>query len=659
MARDASLPITIRKIGKRYGHVRALDNVDLDISSGEFLTLLGPSGSGKTTLLMVIAGFIRPDHGSLRFGDAEMIRVAPHKRDLGMVFQNYALFPHMDVAANVGFPLRLRGMQRAEAVRKVEWALDLVQLGGYGTRRVDELSGGQRQRVALARAIVFEPRILLMDEPLSALDKQLREHMQIELRRLHETLDMTTVYVTHDQREALTMSDRIAVLNRGRIIQLDAPRSLYERPATRFVAEFIGELTFLPIEQSGGGYGYAGQRLKLPEGAAPHGARLLMVRPERLQMLDTATSADMNLLHGQVEDIVYQGDSVPAAGASRGWQSARGPARLHQRGTGNTAATRRGHHPGTEPGGHHPAGRRQRGRMSDMAGRPFQADLRRDERNERMVLFGLGVPALLVVTVILVIPVAWLFWLSFLDGRGALSLANYQRLVREASYGRILLATFEISAAATVICLVLGYPLAYVLAQLPRRVANLCMLGVLMPFWTSILVRTYAWLVLLQRHGLINDWGIQLGLWHQPLALVYNFNGTLIGLVHIMLPFLVLPVYGSMRAIDLDYVKAAANLGASPTQAFWRVFFPLSLPGVYAGSLMVFILCLGAYVTPEMLGGGKLIMVANGIAKNIQIFFNWGAASALGVVLLVLTGAILWIATRLAGADRLFGGHGT
>ena len=304
------LPIGIRQVSKRYGPVHALDDVSLDISSGEFLTLLGPSGSGKTTLLMVLAGFIRPDYGSLMFGDVEMIRVAPHKRNLGLVFQNYALFPHLDVAANVGFPLRLRGVARQEAGARVERALELVRLGGYGTRRVHELSGGQRQRVALARAIVFEPRVLLMDEPLSALDKQLREHMQIELRRLHETLGMTTVYVTHDQREALTMSDRIAVLHRGRIVQVDTPQHLYERPASRFVAEFIGESTFLPIEPCEGGYSHAGRNLRLPNGTAPAGCRVLMLRPERLQIVDGSPPEHMNVLQGRVQDVVYQGDSV-------------------------------------------------------------------------------------------------------------------------------------------------------------------------------------------------------------------------------------------------------------------------------------------------------------------------------------------------------------
>jgi putative spermidine/putrescine transport system ATP-binding protein len=309
MIRGASLPIVVRRLAKAYGPVRALDDIDLDIHSGEFLTLLGPSGSGKTTLLMVLAGFTRPDYGSLKFGDAEVIRLAPHKRDVGMVFQNYALFPHMDVAANIAFPLRLRRVSTADIARRVDQALDMVQLTGYGGRRIEQLSGGQRQRVALARAIVFEPRILLMDEPLSALDKQLREHMQIELRRLHDKLGMTTVYVTHDQREALTMSDRIAVIDRGRIMQLDAPRRIYEQPANRFVAAFIGESTFLPVETTDGAFFYAGEKLKLPDGAAPDGRCLLMLRPERLQILDGTMPDRSNVLRAVVQNVVYQGDS--------------------------------------------------------------------------------------------------------------------------------------------------------------------------------------------------------------------------------------------------------------------------------------------------------------------------------------------------------------
>jgi putative spermidine/putrescine transport system permease protein/spermidine/putrescine transport system permease protein len=291
------------------------------------------------------------------------------------------------------------------------------------------------------------------------------------------------------------------------------------------------------------------------------------------------------------------------------------------------------------------------------AAAPNADALRRDARAERTALFGVSLPALTLVLLLMVIPVAWLFWLSFLADDGSVSLVNYQRLLAQPSYARIFAATFEISFLTMFACILLGYPLAYLLSQLPRRLADLCMIGVLMPFWTSILVRTYAWLVLLQRHGLVNNLGIRLGLWREPLALTHNFGGTLIGLIHIMLPFLVLPLYGSMRTIDRDYLKAAAGLGAGPVRCFWLVFFPLSLPGLFAGALIVFILCLGSYVTPEMLGGGRVIMVANAIATDIQLFFNWGAASALGVVLLVLTLAILYASSRLIRLHRVFGGN--
>jgi putative spermidine/putrescine transport system ATP-binding protein len=310
MNRRAAVSITARTPGKNYGKLRALDDVDLDVRSGEFLTLLGPSGSGKTTLLMVLAGFIRPDHGSLRFGDEEVVRLAPHKRDVGMVFQNYALFPHMDVAANIAYPLRLRGVRGADLAQRVESALQTVQLAGYGARRVDQLSGGQRQRVALARAIVFEPRIVLMDEPLSALDKQLREHMQIELRQLHNKLGTTTIYVTHDQREALTMSDRIAVIDGGRIQQLDTPHAIYEHPTNRFVAEFIGESSFLKVGFDNGDWHCGGRALKVGSAPAARGAATLMLRPERLRILtDGEADAGLNVFEARVTNLVYQGDS--------------------------------------------------------------------------------------------------------------------------------------------------------------------------------------------------------------------------------------------------------------------------------------------------------------------------------------------------------------
>ncbi|MEM6943672.1 MAG: ABC transporter permease [Pseudomonadota bacterium] len=282
--------------------------------------------------------------------------------------------------------------------------------------------------------------------------------------------------------------------------------------------------------------------------------------------------------------------------------------------------------------------------------------LREDAWREQLSLFGLCSPALLLVLIILVVPVGWLFYVSFIGADGSFSLENYERMWERKSYARIFWTTFEVSILTTGICIALGYPFAYFLSQLPARAANLCLIAVLLPFWTSLLVRTYAWLVLLQKRGLVNDWAIGIGLWEEPLKFVHNMTGTLIGMVHIMLPFLILPVYSSMKAINTDYLKAASNCGAGPVRAFWTVFFPLSLPGLFAGSLIVFVLCLGFFVTPAVLGGGKVIMVSMKIASNVELFVNWGAASALGVVLLIMTMLILWIAARFVKLDQLAGG---
>ncbi|WP_193603602.1 ABC transporter ATP-binding protein [Pseudomonas fluorescens] len=303
-----SMSIDIEKLTKTYDSFAALDDVSLSIKSGEFLSLLGASGSGKTTLLMALAGFVRPDAGSIRFGGREMIFEPPHKRGVGMMFQSYALFPHMNVFQNVAYPLKLRGFSRADIRLRVQQALATVELDHLIERGITEMSGGQRQRIALARAIVFEPKILLMDEPLSALDKRLRETMQLELRRLHERLGMTVVYVTHDQREALTMSDRIAVMSKGRICQIDTPLTLYERPANRFIAEFVGESSCLPVTLQDGQALFQGRPLRTASVATDLKQPSLVVRPEKLQFV-TADAGDYNLLHGHVTDVIFQGES--------------------------------------------------------------------------------------------------------------------------------------------------------------------------------------------------------------------------------------------------------------------------------------------------------------------------------------------------------------
>ena len=288
----------------RLGSVQALDQVSLAIEPGQFVSLLGPSGSGKTTMLNVLAGFIRPDLGRVTFDGADVTGVRPHERDLGIVFQNYALFPHMKVADNIGFPLRMRKVSSAERRERVDEALELVGLGNHAGRRADTLSGGQQQRVALARAIVFEPTMMLLDEPLAALDKQLRDSMQLELRRLQRRVRISTLAVTHDQVEALTMADLVAVMSDGHIEQVAAPRELYSRPATTFVATFLGEANLVPVERGNlMGFGQLGT----------HSSGQAVIRPEHLTITDVATPADSRLgVRATIEDLAFQGPRLRA-----------------------------------------------------------------------------------------------------------------------------------------------------------------------------------------------------------------------------------------------------------------------------------------------------------------------------------------------------------
>ncbi len=302
------LNISIKDITKKYGDFYALKEVNLEVMSGEFLTLLGPSGSGKTTLLMALAGFTSPDYGSIKFGNEEVVLKPPHLRGIGMVFQNYALFPHMNVEQNVGYPQKLRGVSKSSIKETVEEALSTVKLDGLGHRGVSELSGGQKQRVALARAIVFKPKILLMDEPLSALDKKLREEMQIELRHLHDSLNITTVYVTHDQKEALTMSDRIAVINEGSLMQLGTPTEIYNNPNNSFIADFIGESSLIPIKVKDKCAQLGALKLLINHKVDFDGDYLLVIRPEKL-FLSKGNEINTNFFVVSVLESIFQGES--------------------------------------------------------------------------------------------------------------------------------------------------------------------------------------------------------------------------------------------------------------------------------------------------------------------------------------------------------------
>jgi putative spermidine/putrescine transport system ATP-binding protein len=304
--------ITMRDLTKRYGPVTAVDAIDLDARPGEFLTLLGPSGSGKTTTLNMIAGFVDVTEGELLIDDREMTNLPPYKRNIGMVFQHYALFPHMSVAENVEYPLQQRSIPKQERRTMVAKALETVGLGNLGRRRPKELSGGQQQRVALARAMVYSPRVLLMDEPLGALDKKLRDSLQLEIKRIHAELGTTFVYVTHDQDEALVLSDRIAVFNNGGIEQIGSPTELYEYPNSLFVAQFLGESSlFRGVVNGERAVEANGHRLAAGRGEQPNGTSVaVVVRPERIRIeVDGPRPDAVNAVPGRIVQHIYFGNS--------------------------------------------------------------------------------------------------------------------------------------------------------------------------------------------------------------------------------------------------------------------------------------------------------------------------------------------------------------
>jgi len=303
------IAVRLEGVTKRFGDQVAVDNVSLEIRDGEFFSLLGPSGCGKTTLLRMIAGFDTPDQGRVIIGGKDMTEVPPYLRPVNTVFQNYALFPHMTVEQNIAFGLRMKKMPRDEIARRVQWALELINLPGYEKRRTDQMSGGQRQRIALARALVNEPEVLLLDEPLSALDLKLRQELRVDLMNLQEQLGITFIFVTHDQEEALVMSDRIAVMNKGRIEQLGPTEEIYELPQTAFVAKFIGDSNLIPAQA------IEPRKVRTPLGEfvlddedalAPGQEVLLSIRPEKIRLFREKPSLP-NVFSAKVDDIIYTG----------------------------------------------------------------------------------------------------------------------------------------------------------------------------------------------------------------------------------------------------------------------------------------------------------------------------------------------------------------
>ena len=624
----------------------AVDDVTLDVAPGEFVSLLGPSGCGKSTLLRTVAGLVEPDGGQVILAGEDITRVAVHRRNLGLVFQSYALFPHMTVFENVAFGLRRRGVGAAELGPRVERMLELVRLGPLGARHPRELSGGQQQRVALARALVLEPRVLLLDEPLSNLDALLRDEMRVELKRLQERLGTTMIFVTHDQAEALILSDRVVVMEAGRVEQIGRPEEVYRRPATAFVARFLGRANFLAgtvaetgatatvVTLDGGGLSVVGgprpglvcgqpvQRGDTPGEHPPRASRGGGGSPQPLRR------------HHRVSRL--RGAGAPLRGSARRRSRARDRHARHDA----AADARISHASCVEPGRRDRAARRRCGAGEDT------------------VRHGHGwwllAPALLLLFIAFVLPVGTMVPTSFrpyvpLVGiTGGFTARHYVKLVTDSYYLEIIGRTLGLGLIVTGSTLVIGYPLAFFLARTRSRWRSWLTILVVFPLMLNLVVRTFGWIALLAQNGLVNQALQALGVVDGPVKLLFNFAGVFIGLTHIFLPFMVLVLIGAIQNIPRDVEDAARVLGASWGSAFFRVTLPLSAPGILSGSILVFVLTISALVTPRLLGGPTYQVMSTLIYDEFLQRLNWPAGSAQSLLLTVMVLTLVYLSSRLA-----------
>ena len=604
--------------------------LSFEVMEGEFFSLLGPSGCGKTTTLRCIGGFETLSEGSIALDGQRLDDRPPHRRDVGLVFQNYALFPHLTVFDNIAFGLRLRKVDKAEIGRRVGQMLELVDLPDVAARYPAQLSGGQQQRVAIARSLVLEPSLLLFDEPLSNLDFKLRIQMRYELRDLQTRLGKTAVYVTHDQTEALALSDRIAVLSQGRIEQVGTPSEIYERPASAFVADFIGSSNLLTARVGAPGSGADtavetehGLTLTIPRVADAAGAAVtLLLRPERFQM---AAGSD--------------GDRPPpiasprACATSRIWERTCTCACWPWRNSPCWCRSRTAR-------GRAPSPRAPRSiwrsipRTSTCCGGSGAPDgatrtaavLGAVRRAVRGLSPGLPRPAVRQRGAPERVPP-----LADQDrGRGV-----HRRQLREAA-GAVLRQPVPAHAPAVArrhaVCVVLGYPLAYFLARSTSRVMTLGLFLLIMPLMVSTVIRVFGWVVILGSEGLVNQALRLLGA-GDGVRLLYTEGAVILGLTQQSMPFMVLPIMAAIERISPSLEEAAQNLGASWGQMFARVIVPLSMPGLVSGALLVFSVSMSAFITPALMGGRRVRMVGQQIYEEVLTAYDWPGAASLTIVL--------------------------
>ncbi len=618
-AESAAL-LEVRNVAKRFGAVEVLKNIFLNIASGEFITLLGESGSGKTTLLRLIAGFEQPSAGEIWMSGERLDHLPPYKRRVNTVFQNYALFPHLSARDNVAYGLRVRNIPASEISGRVEEALRMVKMQDFASYRPSKLSGGQQQRIALARALVNRPQLLLLDEPLSALDANLRKQMQSELKSLQREIGITFLFVTHDQEEAMALSDRIALLRDGALEQVAAPREIYAHPATAYTAQFIGQTNLLRGEIRGCIVTCGALRWPTEEA---DGLVIFSLRPEAIRICaDGRRQTSEVKFRAAVRQQFYGGSSELLEVDCGNGQT------LRVRVTARGPLTGEHDFVFSLPGVATP---------SFMYSRAYKSVV--------------SIPPLLWVGAFLLLPYALMFAHSFWAvPQGVIvhqwNWGNYKTLFTNPLYAEVLFRTMRIAASVTLCSLLLGYPLAYYLAFHARK--KLLYQLVIVPLWVSYLVRGYAWKTILGSDGVLNGFLQYFHLTHGPVGFfLYSPFAVVLLLTHIYTPFVFLPIYASLEHIPRPLVEASQDLGAGSVQTFLRVILPLSMPGLLAGATFAFVLSLGDFLAPLLVGGPSGTMIANVVQSLFGAAFDWPLGAAISVGILVITISLLFLSESL------------
>ena len=603
----------MRDVEKRFASFVAVEGLDLDIEDGEFVSLLGPSGCGKTTTLRMVAGFIDPDAGDIFFGDKRMNDVPPNRRNTAMVFQSYALFPHMTVAQNVGFGLRMQGLARDVQQRRIAEALEMVSLTGLEKRRPSALSGGQQQRVALARAVATRPDVLLFDEPLSNLDARLREKVGVEIRDLQRRLKITSLYVTHDQAEALAISDHVVVMNKGRIEQAGDPDAIYRRPASAFVADFVGAANLLD------GRSLGGSRVETALGiftladsvAAAGEAVKLCWRPEDMRLGD---GEPLNQIKARVTNIAFRGAFVDltlkVADISFRAQLPNDTAAAIGEDFDLHAVT-----------GVDPDGETLMTRASSLT-------------TAALLLPGAGFIAVFLIAAV---------GMTVLQSIGLYPVVGASRLTLDFWAGLFnktfldsLLFSLRVGFGSAIGALIFSYPLALFLRR--RRFASDAINAIAkIPLFVPALVAAFLILNMLAFNGLLNNALIYLGLIDRPLRLLNDRFGWGVLVIEVWknLPFQLVILTSVLQTVRLDLEDAARNLGANPLQVIYHIILPLSVPGIMISVALVFILTFGDYAVTQLAGPIYPNSLSVLMYTTAFTLHDWGTAACIGVVIMV------------------------